>query len=191
MTRAKKSYLPSIEMMIIIVFFGCFILWAIKQCNDTQQQYQTELELEVSEEEGDAAESEMVDTIANPATPSAGPTAATDPSAAAGTAAAPSATQAAGGIKAGSTSDGARLYVTIDGLKLRTGPSLDSPVILTIPLFNQVTFLGEITDSTQKINLGMEIADEPWVKVRHRRGHEGWVYGAGVHYARIKRKGVR
>ena len=50
--------------------------------------------------------------------------------------------------------------------------------------------MNEVTDSTFQINLGKEVADEPWVKVRSKKGHVGWVYGAGVDYYKYKRPGV-
>ena len=79
-----------------------------------------------------------------------------------------------------------RLYVTIDGLKIRSDPSLEGTVIEQLPLYATVFFMNEVTDSTQKINLGRAIADEPWVKVKSNKGSIGWVYGAGVHYHKIK-----
>ncbi|TAK32567.1 MAG: SH3 domain-containing protein, partial [Saprospiraceae bacterium] len=83
-----------------------------------------------------------------------------------------------------------RLYVTIDKLKLRKEPKLNGAVIAELKLFDQVYFLDEMTDSTTQVNLGYEIADEPWVKVKSMKGQTGWVYGAGVHYAKKKRSGV-
>ena len=64
-------------------------------------------------------------------------------------------------------------------------------MLLSLPSeFEQVNFLGEVTDSTTEVNLGYEIANEPWVKVQHTRGKIGWVYGAGVNYYKKKRDGV-
>lgn len=84
-----------------------------------------------------------------------------------------------------------KLYVTIDGLKLRTGPSLDSTVLYQCSLFEEVYFMNEVTDSTYQLSLGKEMADEPWVKVKNKRGKVGWVYGAGVNYYKKKREGVQ
>lgn len=78
------------------------------------------------------------------------------------------------------------LYVTIDGLNMRSAPHLDSAVIVKLQLHEAVEFMNEVTDSTQAINLGKAIANEPWIKVRHKKGHTGWVYGAGVHYYKMK-----
>jgi len=78
------------------------------------------------------------------------------------------------------------LYVLLDGLKLRKGHHLDSSIVKTLKLNDEVYFLGATTDFKQKINLGDRIAYEPWIKVRAYTGHEGWVYGAGVHYFKPK-----
>lgn len=83
-----------------------------------------------------------------------------------------------------------RLYVTINNLKLRSGPSLKHEVITTLPLYEEVYFLDEVTEKRDTINLGYETAIEPWVKVRTRKGKEGWVYGAGVDFYKYKRSGV-
>jgi len=54
-----------------------------------------------------------------------------------------------------------------------------------------LVFLNEVSDSTDIISLGEGIiANEPWVKVRHYKGNEGWVYGAGVHYYKMKYPGL-
>ncbi len=83
-----------------------------------------------------------------------------------------------------------RLYVTINNLKLRSGPSLKHEVITTLPLYEEVWFLDEVTQKRDTINLGYETAIEPWVKVRTRKGKEGWVFGAGVDFYKYKRSGV-
>ncbi len=61
---------------------------------------------------------------------------------------------------------------------------------MELKLFEEVAFLNEVSDSTTQLNLGYEITDEPWVKVRHPKGQVGWVYGAGVNYYPKKRGGV-
>ena len=83
-----------------------------------------------------------------------------------------------------------KLYITIDKLKLRSEAGLGSEVLGELPLFSQVYFLDEVTDTTYVINLGKEVADEPYVKVKTMRGTVGWVYGAGVNYYKKKREGV-
>ncbi|MEM6965582.1 MAG: SH3 domain-containing protein [Bacteroidota bacterium] len=178
MAKKKNKILPSMEVLIILVFFISFIAWAMKSCSETKAQFQEE---ELSEEVTTTAE--LTDsstlTLSDPIT--------ADTTTATTTNASNPATSNTTSI---SRTRYAPLYVTIKGLKMRTEPSLESDVILQLNLFEQVNFMGEVTDSTYQINLGYEIADEPWVKVQHRRGKVGWVYGAGVNYYKKKREGV-
>lgn len=83
-----------------------------------------------------------------------------------------------------------KLFVTIDGLNLRDQPDLAGELLVKLPLYEVVYFMNEVTDSTFQINLGKETVNEPWIKVRSKKGHVGWVYGAGVDYYKYKRKGV-
>lgn len=168
-----------------------FIVWAVSKCNATQLMYQQQAGIEEEEtiEETATADGETGDSsIANNPQLS-GNELATDRTTnnptvsnntTSSTLSSPS-TQAAGSI----------LYVTIDGLNLRTAPHLDSAVIRQLKLFEEVIFMNEVTDSTQLISLGQEMANEPWVKVKHQRGFVGWVYGAGVNYYKKKRSGVQ
>lgn len=82
------------------------------------------------------------------------------------------------------------LYSTIDGLNVRSGPSLKSGVLARIPLYTEVFFLGEVTDSLYEINLGEVTPKAPWVRVELADGKKGWVYGAGVSYYKYRLNGV-
>ncbi len=82
------------------------------------------------------------------------------------------------------------LYVTIDQLKLRKEPGLKSETIAQLDLYEQVYYLDEKSDYTQEINLGTELVTDYWVKVKTKSGKVGWVFGAGVHYYKQKRKGT-
>lgn len=82
------------------------------------------------------------------------------------------------------------LYVTFDGLNVRSGPGLNYGKIDRLKLYDEVQFLNETTDSTFEINLGQITPNEPWVKIKTPSGKEGWVYGAGVEYFKKKLKGV-
>ena len=82
------------------------------------------------------------------------------------------------------------LYSTIDGLNVRSGPSLKRGVLARLPLYAEVTFTGERTDSLYEIDLGEITPKAPWVKIRMADGKEGWVYGAGVSYYKFKLEGV-
>jgi hypothetical protein len=57
-------------------------------------------------------------------------------------------------------------------------------------LYEQVYFLNQKTEWTQEISLGKENVTDHWVKVKTKSGKIGWVFGAGVHYYKMKRKGV-
>ncbi len=82
------------------------------------------------------------------------------------------------------------LYSTINGLNVRSGPSLKNGVITRLPLYAEVIFTGEVTDSLYSIDLGEITPTAPWVKIRLADGKEGWVYGAGVSYYKFQLKGV-
>jgi Bacterial SH3 domain len=83
------------------------------------------------------------------------------------------------------------LYVTIDGLKMRKKPLLNSPVVAKLELYEAVTFLNQKSEKQQEINLGEETVTDYWVKIRNSDGKEGWVFGAGVHYYKMRRDGGR
>ena len=181
MAKKKKGFLPSIEILIILVFLFSFIVWAASQCNETKKLYQ-EISTEDTATTNATNTSDIPDSLSMEITTPQNNTTTPAP--------AVNAVPTNPAPPPKPRSNFAPLYVTIDGLKMRTGPSLDSTVILKLDLFDQVNFMGEVTDSTEQINLGYEVADEPWVKVQHKRGRVGWVYGAGVNYYKKKRGGV-
>jgi hypothetical protein len=82
------------------------------------------------------------------------------------------------------------LFSTINGLNVRSGPSLKNGVLARLPLYEEVFFTGEVTDSLYTIDLGEIEPTAPWVKIRMADGKEGWVYGAGVSYYKFQLKGV-
>lgn len=180
MSKKKKSILPGLEVLIILVFFISFLIFAVPRCNKKKLDYQNQFPDETAETETDDPPS-APDTIIV-AVPVTEPVVATTP--------VPTLPQNNPGTTANATTYATRLYVTIDQLNLRTGPSLDSTAIGKLALYEEVYFLNEITPFTQAISLGTEMANEPWVKIRSRRGVEGWVYGAGVYYYKRKREGM-
>ncbi len=183
--KTKKRVLPGIEIIIVLVFFLSFIMWAMAQCSAKKSSYVDETEEELTDDA--TTESSPVSSIISDLTQS-------------NTSQRPTseANQQMNGSTAGqanrSTSRpvappkvetvyATKLFVTIDGLKFRTGPSMDSTILFILPIDQELEFMNEVSDSTQAISLGNGvIANERWVKVRHRKGHEGWVYGAGVNY---------
>ncbi len=73
---------------------------------------------------------------------------------------------------------------------MRRAPDLNDDVVDEFELFEEVFFLDEVTNFTQEINLGKEVANEPWVRIQSRQGRSGWVYGAGVNYYKKKHPGA-
>lgn len=174
MSKNANSLLPKAELIIILLFLIVFFIWMIPKCSSSQRTKRAELLHRDSI-------AQLVDVIPKDSAQVAQPDSAVAPTPATpipGSAASPIQTELN------------RLYITINKLKLRKDPDLKSEVLAELPLFEEVYFLNEVTDSTFEVNLGYEKADEPYVKVRTKRGIEGWVYGAGVHYHKKKRSGV-
>lgn len=206
--------IPRLESLIILIFFGCVALWGISKCSSKRSEIGTRLR-DLDENIDAEDRPRRRDTVfvpQNPApvqqttttttAPAPGPNAVAptqpgaqrpvvtrSPSAApttAPTSTSPMATQPA----QPSGQKYSTLYVTIDGLKLRKEPSLKSDVVAKLELYEPVYFLNQKTEKVEEINLGYEKVTDHWVKVRTKAGKEGWVFGAGVHYYKMKRKGV-
>ncbi len=80
------------------------------------------------------------------------------------------------------------LYSTIEGLKVRKEPGVKSPSVDKVKLYEEVTFLSQKTDWEEELSLAYNLpaVKDHWVKIRTKRGKEGWVFGAGVHYYKMK-----
>ncbi len=176
MSKSKKGLLPSIEILIILVFFLSFIIWAVSKCKNTQLSFDQEEQTDTTPD----GETDVLDSLAlEQFKPQPLPQKET----------APIATTPNSGTAKG-TQSLSRLYVVINNLNMRTGPTLDSSIVEQLPLFEEVYYLNQVTDSTSRINLGKEIVEEPWVKIQSKRGKQGWVFGAGVNYYRKKHPGA-
>lgn len=200
--------IPKAETLIIFVFLGCVALWAMSKCSAKR----SDLVRHVQENDENETDERPVrrDTIivqqpapqpvqqqpVNTQSPSPAPPPATTttPATSPGTkptrpalSSQPAATSAQ---PAASTSSGSTLFVTIDGLKVRKEPGLKSETVAKLALYEPVTFLNKKTEWTQEISLGYEKVTDHWVKIKTRSGKEGWVFGAGVHYYKMKRQGV-
>ena len=203
--------IPKAETLILLAFLVCTMIWAVSKCSGRR----ADSVRRVREIEGADGEDRPVkhDTVppSAPKTPSAevlapvqnpGPPVTQAPQTAAPTPqpgiapkrpsisstpsnAPPPSTSAAPASTAGST-----LFVTIDGLKVRKEPGLKGETVAELKLYEPVTFLNKKTEWTQEISLGYEKVTDHWVKVRTQSGKEGWVFGAGVHYYKMKRQGV-
>jgi len=179
MTKGKTSWLPKFEVIIIAVFFFSFILWAASRCGDVKKTVVENIAVETPQ---DSIEAQLKPTDIR--------TAYLDSLERARRRDSTYVSSRADTTRiSGSTTYG-RLYITINNLKVRKFPGLKEEVVGQLPLFEEVAFMDEVTDSTYQINLGYEIADEPWVKIKTKKGTIGWVYGAGVNYYKEKRTGV-
>ena len=74
------------------------------------------------------------------------------------------------------------LYVHVDSLKVRIAPHLDSAIVTKIPLGQSIEYLNERTEFKQQINMNNIVHNEPWIKVKTKKGQVGWVYRAGVEF---------
>ena len=81
-----------------------------------------------------------------------------------------------------------KLFVTLDGLKVRSKPGLEGTTLTRLKLHDEVLFMNEKTPYREELKLNADIlAYEPWIKIKTATGQEGWVYGAGVHYYKMDR----
>ncbi len=174
--KKKKEILPGIELIIIVVFFLSFTMWAISKCNQKKLSYAATISSEtdstilekIKTEETPVQEmpvSKIQDSIKKHQNSHKAPSQ-------------PSSTPVTRTIIEKYTP----LYVSVDSLKLRAGPGLQHNVILKMPLHTELTFLHEVSDSTHILNIGDRIVNEPWIKVKHPKGHIGWVYGGYIDF---------
>ena len=213
--------LPRIESLIILVFFGCVVLWGISKCSSRRSDLVRRVREATDEEVDDrpvrrdtvripANNAESVPAPANnptpvqhtattTTTPAATTPAATTPAVPGTRPSRPTLNNQSPSNTAATTttttsapaaSKYSSLYVTIDGLKLRKQPGLKGEVLATLELYEEVYFLNKKSEKTEEISLGLEKVTDHWVKIRTKAGKEGWVFGAGVHYYKMKRKGV-
>ncbi|MBK8720864.1 MAG: SH3 domain-containing protein [Saprospiraceae bacterium] len=160
-----------IEYIVIIIFFVLFIMFSATRCNKTKSK--------LAEKETPAVVDAPKDTIVHKPD-----TAIQKPKIAA--------------IKDTSISSKptivekkvTKLFVTIDGLNVRSEPNVKAKSFGKLKLYDEVVFMNDVTKETTKLSLGTSDANEPWVKIKTKRGTIGWVYGAGVSYYKTKKKGV-
>ena len=81
---------------------------------------------------------------------------------------------------AAETSNGVTFYTVVPDVKIRAKPGLDSKILGKIPKDMAVTYLNVRTDKTQKLTIDNIPHDEPWLKIRTKKGTIGWVYGGTV-----------
>jgi hypothetical protein len=202
-----KGLLSKIEFIVIGIFALIFLVWAASKCSSSKAKLMEQAALEAREDsianakQNPAATTSTVQPGQQPATTTVGTTpAGTTPTQPTATTPGATATTTDSTVAAQKTATSkpaapqepqlSKLYVTIDKLKLRKSPGLKGELLGELKLFDEVFFMNEITDSTYQLSLGKEMADEPYVKIKTKRGTVGWVYGAGVHYHKKKRTGT-
>lgn len=200
--------LPKAEGLIFFAFLVCTALWAISKCNDHRAEA-TRRARSMEESESDERQPRRDTVPASPKDIVQAPTTTVPPEQAPPTQPAPTSTltkpttpgvaprkpsdlpppeaKPEGG---GASTSGTTLYVSIEGLKVRKEPGLKGETVAELKLYEPVTFLNQKTDWTQEISLGYEKVTDHWIKIRTQSGKSGWVFGAGVHYYKMKRKGV-
>lgn len=178
---AKKKALPRLEVILILVFFVAFVLWAMRKCSENREMYQEHIP-ETEEQETTTS----VDSVITPEIFNVPPTSSEQPQ-----------TEQQPGVRNADEAPSRTiqekytpLYVTLENLNMREIPALNGKVLDRLKLYDEVTFLNEVTDSIHEINLGSKLTQAPWIKVKTKKGKVGWVYGAGVHYYKTKLEGV-
>ncbi|MBK9336550.1 MAG: SH3 domain-containing protein [Lewinellaceae bacterium] len=203
--------IPRVESIIITVFFLCIALWAISKCSSRRSQTirseRAELEEDERPRKPDTVFVPQQQTQQQPQAESQ-PVAAPPPTRtglpklenpAPATEAAPTNPTTVPGVRPTLSNEPqttpaaakySTLFVTIDGLNMRKEPNRKSPLVARLKLDEQVFFLNKKSEKPEEINLGLEKVTDYWVNIRTKSGKEGWVFGAGVHYFKMKRKGV-
>ena len=165
----QPGLLPKVEILVIGIFFIGFLMWAVSKCNNTQRSYRQKEAFDVAEQaradsmERFTTDIAPLDTSIQPINPE------------------PNVEKVRVPV----------LYIIVDGVNMRTGPGLNNRIVDRLKLYDEVEFLGEVSDSTQEIKLGENlVANERWVKVKTLKGRQGWVYGACVDYYKHELEGV-
>lgn len=185
---AKKD-MVKIEYLIILVSMFIILLWAISRCGAQREKVLQDKSTDL--QNTDTSNLEGVYGSLPAAQPNLATPAGTNTSQSATTTPAATAPVPNEQVNTAAPANNlTKLYIVMDGVNLRNVPQLKSEVVAKLPLFEEVYFLNQVTDTTQELSIGKEVVNEPWVKVRTKHGKEGWVYGAYVDYYKKKRKGA-
>lgn len=172
-SKKKNGILPRFELLLVGVFFTMILIWGVSRCGSTRQQYiEDNGLLDQAEEKKPQFESPAARMDPLPPKDSATLQAPTE--------------ERTRTIRERYTP----LYITVDGMNVRSQPKLNGSIVTRLKLFDEVIFLNEVTDFQQEVNMGDTTTVAPWVKVKTPNGKVGWVYGAGVNYYKSKLEGV-
>ncbi len=170
MSERKPKILPRIELIIIAVFFIGFMSWAVSKCNATRARY---ARLDAADQMADSLDRISSAALPQPTPPIQPPADSLPPK-----------------LERTITEKITPLYAVLDGVNVRSEPKLNSRILYRLKLHEEVTFLNEVTDFKEEIDLGGVTANEPWVKVKTPKGQVGWVYGGTVSFYKMKLEGV-
>ncbi len=168
--KKKSSILPRVELMVIGLFVCFFLVWSVSRCNATRAKYAAMEESTTSIQEDSTSTEVSAPSQVAPQNEVN--------------------TRAANELPRTIRERYTPLYVSIENLNVRADPSRSGKILTVLKLFEEVTFLNEVTNFEDEINLGFEVAKEPWIKIKTERGYVGWVFGAGVHYYKKSRKPI-
>ena len=192
-----------IETIVIAVFCFAFLVWAWSKCSDKKTERARHSASEEEQDERPAARQRDTVQVVQPVQPQPVQPQPAQPQTVGGHVVArpgsqtgqPSAPQTASNSAAAAPAKPAVptaekrtvLYSTIDGLKVRKEPGLKSTTVDKLKLHEEVYFLSQKTDWEEELSLsaGQPAVKDHWVKIRTKRGKEGWVFGAGVHYYKV------
>ena len=171
--KKNNSLLPRFELLLVGVFFTIVLIWGVSRCGSTREQYIEENDLVEEEDKIPQYESPAAKMEPLPQKDSAEVTKT-------------AANERVRTIRERYTP----LYVTVDGMNVRSQPKINAGLVDRLKLFDEVIFLNEVTDFQQEINLGDTTTVAPWIKIKTSKGKVGWIYGAGVNYYKTKLEGV-
>lgn len=192
MTKAKKLNTSRVSLVILSFCMLLFMIWSLRQCNDaeTDARYAMVQEAEARQNYLDSIQ-RAEDSIASISAAQVEARMRAEALERAATIPALGDSIVRGTVVEQIIREKVTLlYVTFDGLNVRSGPGLNFGKVDRLKLYDEVEFLNEVTDSAYTIDLGLIAPTEPWVKIKTPSKKEGWVFGAGVDYFKRKLEGV-
>lgn len=174
--KRTKGATPRIEFIVAGLLIFVFLIWVIPKCNRKSDDYELKAKLEessdgypdIKEPESSAAlplAEAKKDSVIQPSAP---------------------ATPVKEIVKEVYTP----LYVTVEAVNVRKTPSLKGQVITRLNLYDEVKFMNETTDFKQEVKFTDTTTIEPWIKIQTQKGQVGWIYGACLHYYKVKKEGL-